>query len=213
MENNKKVNQPKSKKTLKKQKKNQIKKKQNSEEDSFFKLDEYNTTNKSSETIQDENSINLNYIDTTIYDNPDYYGILPGIPYINGFEAYSYPHLINPFAQKIPIKTLRNNEYIYVNCKQYSRILKRREARKKYFEMFENDSFLNKKIKYHHESRHKHAMNRERGKGGRFLSKKEKEFMEKEKENKDECKGSNLKNGIVHSSNSTLDDSEKMKIA
>ena len=213
MENNKKVNQPKSKKTLKKQKKNQIKKKQNSEEDSFFKLDEYNTTNKSSETIQDENSINLNYIDTTIYDNPDYYGILPGIPYINGFEAYSYPHLINPFAQKIPIKTLRNNEYIYVNCKQYSRILKRREARKKYFEMFENDSFLNKKIKYHHESRHKHAMNRERGKGGRFLSKKEKEFMEKEKKNKDECKGSNLKNGIVHSSNSTLDDSEKMKIA
>ena len=213
MENNKKVNQPKSKKTTKKQKKNQIKKKQNSEEDSFFKLDEYNTTNKSSETIQDENSINLNYIDTTIYDNPDYYGILPGIPYINGFEAYSYPHLINPFAQKIPIKTLRNNEYIYVNCKQYSRILKRREARKKYFEMFENDYFLNKKIKYHHESRHKHAMNRERGKGGRFLSKKEKEFMEKEKKNKDECKGSNLKNGIVHSSNSTLDDSEKMKIA
>ena len=206
---NPKTQKVKNKKSLK----NKNPKNQNSSEDSFLKIEEFNSTNKSSETIQDENSINLNYIDTTIYDNPDYYGILPGIPYINGFEAYSYPHLINPFAQKIPIKTLRNNEYIYVNCKQYSRILKRREARKKYFEMFENDSFLNKKIKYHHESRHKHAMNRERGKGGRFLSKKEKEFMEKEKKNKDECKGSNLKNGIVHSSNSTLDDSEKMKIA
>ena len=213
MENPKKQNNSKQKKTSKKQKQNQIKKKQNSEEDSFFKLEEYNTTNKSSETIQDENSLNLNYIDTTIYDNPDYYGILPGIPYINGFEVYSYPHLINPFAQKIPIKTLRNNEYIYVNCKQYSRILKRREARKKYFEMYENDYFLNKKIKYHHESRHKHAMNRERGKGGRFLSKKEKEIIEKEKKNKDDCKDSNLKNTVVQSSNSTLDDSEKMKIA
>jgi hypothetical protein len=155
----------------KKSHKNKNPKNHNSSEDSFLKIEEYNSTNKSSETIQDENSINLNYIDTTIYDNPDYYGILPGVPYINGFEAYSYPHLINPFAQKIPIKTLRNNEYIYVNSKQYSRILKRREARKKYFEMFENDILLNKKVKYHHESRHKHAMNRKRGKGGRFLSK------------------------------------------
>ena len=193
----------------KKAHKNKNPKNQNSSEDSFLKIEEYNSTNKSSETIQDENSINLNYIDTTIYDNPDYYGILPGVPYINGFEAYSYPHLINPFAQKIPIKTLRNNEYIYVNSKQYSRILKRREERKKYFEMFENDNFLNKKSKYHHESRHKHAMNRERGKGGRFLSKKEKEILEKEK---NENKSDPYKNTFIHSSYSTLDDSEKMKI-
>ena len=184
-------------------------KNKNKLEDSFLKIKEYNSSNKSSEIIQDENSINLNYIDTTIYDNPDYYGILPGVPYINGFEAYSYPHLINPFAQKIPIKTLRNNEYIYVNSKQYSRILKRREERKKYFEMFENDNFLNKKSKYHHESRHKHAMNRERGKGGRFLSKKEKEILEKEK---NENKSDPYKNTFIHSSYSTLDDSEKMKI-
>ena len=202
---NPKTQKVKNKKSLK----NKNPKNQNSSEDSFLKIEEYNSTNKSSETIQDENSINLNYIDTTIYDNPDYYGILPGVPYINGFEAYSYPHLINPFAQKIPIKTLRNNEYIYVNSKQYSRILKRREARKKYFEMFENDILLNKKVKYHHESRHKHAMNRERGKGGRFLSKKEKEIFEKEK---NENKSDPYKNTFIHSSYSTLDDSEKMKI-
>ena len=163
---NPKTQKVKNKKSLK----NKNPKNQNSSEDSFLKIEEYNSTNKSSETIQDENSINLNYIDTTIYDNPDYYGILPGIPYINGFEAYSYPHLINPFAQKIPIKTLRNNEYIYVNSKQYSRILKRREARKKFYNDNE-DYLLCKKVKYHHESRHKHAMNRKRGKGGRFLSK------------------------------------------
>ena len=202
---NPKTQKVKNKKSLK----NKNPKNQNSSEDSFLKIEEYNSTNKSSETIQDENSINLNYIDTTIYDNPDYYGILPGVPYINGFEAYSYPHLINPFAQKIPIKTLRNNEYIYVNSKQYSRILKRREERKKYFEMFENVNFLNKKSKYHHESRHKHAMNRERGKGGRFLSKKEKEILEKEKS---ENKSDPYKNTFIHSSYSTLDDSEKMKI-
>ena len=166
----------------KKSHKNKNPKNHNSSEDSFLKIEEYNSTNKSSETIQDENSINLNYIDTTIYDNPDYYGILPGVPYINGFEAYSYPHLINPFAQKIPIKTLRNNEYIYVNSKQYSRILKRREARKKFYNDNE-DYLLCKKVKYHHESRHKHAMNRKRGKGGRFLSKDDIDLLyEKNKE-------------------------------
>ena len=168
------------------QKKSKIKKikNQTTSDDSFTKLfDSNNISNKTIETFQDDNSQNLNYIDTTIYDNPDYYGVLPGIPYINGFEAYSNPHLINPFTHKIPIKTLRNNEYIYVNSKQYSRILKRREERKKYFEMFENDNFLNKKSKYHHESRHKHAMNRKRGKGGRFLSKDDIDLLyEKNKE-------------------------------
>ena len=167
------------------QKKSKIKKSkiQNNSEYYFTKPNISNTiSNKSIETIQKENSQNLNYIDTTIYDNPDYYGVLPGIPYINGFEAYSNPHLINPFTHKIPIKTLRNNEYIYVNSKQYSRILKRREARKKFYNDNE-DYLLCKKVKYHHESRHKHAMNRKRGKGGRFLSKDDIDLLyEKNKE-------------------------------
>ena len=167
------------------QKKSKIKKSkiQNNSEYYFTKPNISNTiSNKSIETIQKENSQNLNYIDTTIYDNPDYYGVLPGIPYINGFEAYSNPHLINPYTHKIPIKTIRNNEYIYVNSKQYSRILKRREARKKFYN--DNEDFLLcKKVKYHHESRHKHAMNRKRGKGGRFLSKDDIDLLyEKNKE-------------------------------
>ena len=58
---NPKTQKVKNKKSLK----NKNPKNQNSSEDSFLKIEEYNSTNKSSETIQDENSINLNYIDTS----------------------------------------------------------------------------------------------------------------------------------------------------
>ena len=182
-----------------KQKKSKIKKikNQTTSDDSFTKLFESNNiSNKTIGTFQDDNSQNLNYIDTTIYDNPDYYGVLPGIPYINGFEAYSNPHLINPFTHKIPIKTLRNNEYIYVNSKQYSRILKRREARKKFYNDNE-DYLLCKKVKYHHESRHKHAMNRKRGKGGRFLSKDDINILNGKNKEKEDY----IKNCLIINSN------------
>ena len=152
------------------------------------------------------NYVNCVYVDSSIYDNPDYYGNFSNIPYLNGFEHYSI-FKRNISNQKIPIKTLNDNEYIYVNCRQYYRILKRREKRKKLKELYN----INENIKknYIHESRHKHAMNRERGKGGRFLSKKEKEILEKEK---NENKSDPYKNTFIHSSYSTLDDSEKMKI-
>lgn len=60
----------------------------------------------------------------------------------------------------------------YVNAKQYHRILKRRETRAALEEVFRK-ARVNQKKSYMHESRHRHAMKRPRGKNGKFLNKEE----------------------------------------
>ena len=158
------------------------------------------------------NNENCVYVNSSIYDNPDYYINFSIIPYLNGFENYSI--LKKNHNMKIPIKSLNNNEYIYVNNRQYYRILKRREKRKNLKELYNLNEI--KRNNYIHESRHKHAMKRERGKGGRFLSKQEKEILKKENEINKEEENNNCNDTLSYKSSiayiNAIHDSKKMKI-
>ncbi|XP_044484563.1 nuclear transcription factor Y subunit A-3-like isoform X2 [Mangifera indica] len=97
-------------------------------------------------------------------------------PYFGGLFAPFYgpqamihpPQMMGmtPARVPLPLDTLEDDP-IYVNAKQYRAILRRRQVRAK----LEAENKLVKGRKpYLHESRHKHALNRARGSGGRFLN-------------------------------------------
>ena len=80
----------------------------------------------------------------------------------NNNNAFNYTFMPNTTEnQDLPTE----EKIIYVNQKQYKRIMKRREARGKL------EGRLCKRSGYLYESRRKHALNRARSTGGQFVKK------------------------------------------
>ena len=126
-------------------------------------------SNNNNNIINDDNFIDIGEIDL-----------------LKEFTSLNFKPFNDDNNKKIPIKLLNSDDYVAVNNKQYQMILKRRKMREALlnknklrnkggkFATQRNIEDKNMK-KYKFESRHKHAVKRERGKCGRFLSKKPKE--------------------------------------
>ncbi|BAF22154.1 nuclear transcription factor Y subunit A-7 [Oryza sativa Japonica Group] len=105
-----------------------------------------------------------------------YGGVLTGYsshaivhPQQNGTANSRVPLPVEPAAE----------EPIFVNAKQYHAILRRRQIRAK---LEAQNKLVKGRKPYLHESRHRHAMKRARGSGGRFLNTKQLEEQKQQQE-------------------------------
>ncbi|KAH3900817.1 transcription activator HAP2 SCDLUD_002270 [Saccharomycodes ludwigii] len=88
---------------------------------------------------------------------------------------------INKGEQQQAPEEKTKEQPFYVNAKQYNRIIKRRQARARLEEILQRNLLERERKPYLHESRHRHAMRRPRGQGGRFLTSAEIKEMEEKK--------------------------------
>ncbi|KOS19292.1 Transcriptional activator HAP2 [Escovopsis weberi] len=119
----------------------------------------------------------------------------PGVPSAAGMMGHPGPRpgvappqmppaqaMQHPQSPEMPTGAVEESP-LYVNAKQFHRILKRRVARQRLEEQLRL-TFKGRKP-YLHESRHNHAMRRPRGPGGRFLTADEVAAMESKAGDKD----------------------------
>lgn len=98
-------------------------------------------------------------------------------------------------GQPIAMPGETGEEPLYVNAKQYHRILKRRQARAKLEAL---GRIPKERQKYLYESRHRHALNRQRGSGGIFVNQGKNSHAGEKIELKAESHQQTNGNGPVH---------------
>ncbi|KAL7073727.1 hypothetical protein ACQ4LE_007456 [Meloidogyne hapla] len=110
---------------------------------------------------------NNNFIENNIPSTSQQQHTIVDVP-STSFDSQNEYFINNNNSESINTQISTNQiEPIYVNEKQYTRILKRRAARAK-LEM--EGRIPKERRKYLHESRHRHAQNRARKEGGKFDS-------------------------------------------